>query len=184
MLRSLGYGLRGAKGDAGAQGPAGPKGDTGAVGAKGDTGATGPQGPKGDTGATGATGSAASATPLSNAAPKSLGTVAPGSGTSAARDDHVHPLPAGRLELIGNVTVTETLLVSLGLGMKRMTLALAGVALSDKLLAIPNGAPTTGCEGVNAYPGATAGNVSIGYYTPALGIAASYSIPVSVYRVT
>ncbi|WP_145923542.1 hypothetical protein [Sphingopyxis macrogoltabida] len=82
---------------------------------------------------------------------------------------------------IGNVTITETLLVSLSLGMKRVTKALAGVALSDKLIAVPNGAPSAGCEVINAYP-SSAGNVSIGYFVPALGIGATYSIPVSIYR--
>ena len=159
MLRSLGYGRKGDKGD------------------------TGPKGDKGDTGATGPAGSNATATPLSNATPKALGTAVPGASTLASRDDHVHPLPAGRLEFIGNVTVTETLLLSLAVGMKRMTLALAGVAMGDKLQLVPNGLPTAGCEGVNAYP-ASANNVSIGYYTPLLGIGATYTIPCSIYRVT
>jgi hypothetical protein len=67
--------------------------------------------------------------------------------------------------------------------MKRKTFALAGVTATDRLQIIPSGAPTTGCEAINAYP-ASAGNVSIGYYTPLLGIGATYSIPVSIYRVT
>lgn len=83
--------------------------------------------------------------------------------------------------LLGAVTVSETLLVSLSLGTKRMTKALVGVMTTDKLLAVPNGLPTSGCEVVNAYP-ASAGNVSIGYIVPALGVGATYSIPVAVYR--
>lgn len=180
----------------GKTGPAGPKGDKGDPGAasivpgpkgdKGDTGAAstvpGPVGPAGPTGATGPAGSNASATPLSNATPKALGTAAPGSSTSAARDDHVHP---AQLALVGNVVVTEQTLIALAVGMKRMTLALAGITTADmgKLVVVPNGASTTGCEVQNAYP-AAAGQVSIGYYTPALGIATTYSIPVSVYRIT
>jgi len=195
-LRSQGYGARGpagSKGDtgpagaAGSAGPAGAKGDTGAVGATGpagQNGATGPQGLKGDTGATGPAGSSASATPLGTATPKAPGIATPGTSANAAHEDHVHPLQSGVLTLIGNVSISETLLVSLAVGMKRMTLTLAGVALGDKLLAIPNGAPTTGCEVVNAYPGASAGQVSIGYYTPLLGIGATYSIPVSIYRIS
>lgn len=89
----------------------------------------------------------------------------------------------GRLTLVGNVTVTETLLVSLAVGMKRKTFALSGVTTSDTLVAIPTAAPTSGCEVVNAYP-ASAGNVSIGYYTPLLGIGATYAIPIAVYRIT
>lgn len=91
----------------------------------------------------------------------------------------------GRLVLVGNVTVTETTLLALGLGMKRMTLPLAGITMADvgKLVAVPNGTATTGCEVQNAYP-AAAGSVSVGYFTPALGLAATYSIPVAIYRVT
>lgn len=90
--------------------------------------------------------------------------------------------PALSLTYLGDINVTETLLISLAVGMKRKTYALAGVGATDKLQLVPNGAPTTGCEGVNAYP-ASAGNVSIGYYTPLLGIGATYSIPVSIYRI-
>lgn len=93
------------------------------------------------------------------------------------------PPSTGRLVLLGTINLTETLLASLALGMKRKVFALAGVTAADTLLAIPSGAPTTGCEVVNAYP-AGANSVSIGYFTPALGIAATYSIPVAVYRVT
>lgn len=66
-----------------------------------------------------------------------------------------------------------------------MSLPLAGITVADmgKLIAVPNGVPTTGCELQNAYP-ASAGNVSIGYYTPLLGIGVTYSIPVSIYRIT
>lgn len=163
-IKAPGYGKRGAKGDAGPQGAA----------------STVP-GPTGATGATGAAGSNASATPLATANPLALGTAAVGTSAKAAREDHVHPA-SGTLIPLGNVTVTETLLISLAVGMKRMTLPLAGVAVGDKLQVIPNGTPTTGCEAVNAYP-ASAGNVAIGYYTPLLGIGATYAIPVSVYRI-
>lgn len=89
---------------------------------------------------------------------------------------------AGLLTYLGDINVTETLLISLAVGMKRKTFPLAGVGATDKLQLAASGAPTTGCEAVNAYP-ASAGNVSIGYYTPLLGIGATYSIPVSVYRI-
>ena len=176
-------GATGAKGDAGAtgaQGPQGVKGDIGATGAKGDTGAQGPVGPQG---ATGPVGSNATATPLGTATPKVLGTAAAGSSSNASREDHVHPLPAGRMEFIGNLNVAETLLVALSVGMKRKTFVLAGVQAADLLVFAPTAAPTAGCEVVNVYP-ASAGNVSVGYYTPALGIAAAYSMPIAVYRVT
>lgn len=147
-------------GDAGAQGPVGPRGLAGATGTKGDTGAAGPVGATGATGSQGVKG---------DVGPQgSAGTPAP---------------TTGRLVFIGNLNVTETLLISLAVGMKRKTFALAGVTASDTLLAVPTAAPTTGCEVVNAYP-ASAGNISIGYYTPLLGIGATYAIPVAVYRIT
>lgn len=140
-------------GRAGATGPQGPQGVTGAAGANGAAGAVGP---KGDAGATGPQGPAGS------------------TGATGAQG------PAGTT-FIGNLNVTETLLVSLALGMKRKTFALAGVGASDKLIFAPTAAPTTGCEVINVYP-AGAGQISVGYYTPALGIAATYSMPIAVYR--
>lgn len=189
-------GSKGDKGDAGATGAIGPKGDTGAQGpqgVKGDTGATGPAGatgPKGDTGATGPqgatgpAGSSASATPLGTTAATALAvTASAGSSTIAAREDHVHPLPAGRLTLIGTVAVAETTLLALGLGMKRMALTLAGVTTTDRLVFVPIGVPTAGCEAVNAYASA-ANQVTVAYFTPALGLGVAYSIPIAVYRIT
>lgn len=103
-----------------------------------------------------------------------------GKPTTFTPSAHTH---AGLLTYLGDINVTEQLLVSLAVGMKRKTFPLAGVAVGDKLQLVANGIPTTGCEAVNAYP-ASAGNVSIGYYTPLLAIGASYSIPVSVYRIS
>lgn len=191
-IKAPGYGRRGRAGSAGPKGDAGPtgaastvpgpKGDTGAQGIKGDTGAQGLQGIKGDTGAAG---SNATATPLSNTSPRALGPANAGAGTAASRDDHVHPLPTGLLQFVGNVSVSETLLISLSAGMKRMTVTLAGITTADmgKLIVVPNGTPTNGCEAQNAYPVAT-NSLSVGYYTPLLGIASTYTIPVSVYRIT
>lgn len=95
-----------------------------------------------------------------------------------------YPAPLAPLQLVGNVVVTETALLALALGMKRMTLPLTGITTADmgKLLVVPNGTATTGCEVQNAYPVA-ANSVSIGYFTPALGLAATYTIPASVYRI-
>lgn len=94
------------------------------------------------------------------------------------------PAPtAGRQEFIGNLNFSETMLVSLGVGMKRRTVSLAGVLASDKLQFALNGAQTAGCEVVNVQQ-AGAGQVSVGYYTPALGIGATYSMPITIYRIT
>jgi len=137
---------------------------------KGATGATGAQGPAGANGTNGAAGSIGPQGPQGD-----TGAVGATGATGAAG--------APGLTLIGNVTVSETLLISLSLGMKRMTLPLTGVATGTRLLAVPNGTPSAGCEVVNAYPAAT-NSVSIGYYVPALGIGATYTIPVSVYRLS
>lgn len=125
------------------------------------------KGPKGDTGLKGDAGAIGPAGPKGDV------------GTAGAAGSNGAP----GLTFLGNVTVSETLLISLSLGMKRMTLPLTGVATGTKILAVPNGTPSAGCEVVNAYP-ASANNVSIGYYVPALGIGATYTIPVSVYRVS
>lgn len=124
------------------------------------------------------------ATPLATTAARALGTAAVGTSTNAAREDHVHPLPAGRMEFIGNFSVAEQTLLALGLGMKRMTLTVQGVTMADmgKLMVVPNGVPTAGCELQNAYPVA-ANSVSIGYFTPALGLAASYALPGALFRI-
>lgn len=156
-VRSPGPGARGQKGDTGATGATGPAGAQGVQGVAGSTGATGA---KGDTGSTGPQG------PI---------------GLTGATGPQ-GPAGVADLTLLGSVTVSETLLISLSLGMKRMTLPLTGVTTGMRLLAVPNGVPSAGCEVVNAYP-ASANNVSIGYYVPALGIGATYTIPVSVFRV-
>lgn len=173
-----GYPLKGGMGDAGAQGPIGPPGPTGATGAKGDTGAVGPAGATGTTGAQGVkgdTGAAGSKGDTGATGPQGIQGIQGPAGTPAPT--------TGRLVLLGTINLTETLLVSLAVGMKRKTFPLAGVTATDTLLAIPTAAPTTGCEVVNAYP-ASAGNVSIGYYTPLLGIGATYAIPTAIYKVT
>lgn len=51
-------------------------------------------GPAGAAGSQGPAGSDATATPLSDATPQAPGTAAAGTASSAARGDHVHPLPA------------------------------------------------------------------------------------------
>lgn len=86
------------------------------------------------------------------------------------------------MQFVGNLNVAETLLLALSLGMKRKTFALSGVQASDLLVFAPTASPTAGCEVVNVYP-AGANNVSVGYYTPALGIASSYTMPIAVYRI-
>lgn len=93
-------GVTGPTGPTGAQGIQGVTGPTGAQGIQGVIGPTGPTGPQGTAGSTGATGptGATGATPaLSSTTPVALtpdiaGAV--GVGTTAARADHAHNVPA------------------------------------------------------------------------------------------
>lgn len=184
MLRSLGIGRKGPKGDRGdagargEQGLAGPKGDPGLKGDTGNTGAKGDPGVKGDQGIAGVKG---------DKGDQGIQGIQGVKGDTGAKGDQGPagtPAPtSGRLELVGTLNFNETLLVSLAVGMKRRTVALAGVGASDRLTFIATGAPTAGCEVINVYP-ASAGNISVGYYTPLLGIGASYSMPIAVYRIT
>lgn len=163
MIKSPGYGYRGPKGDPGIKGDTGNTGAKGDPGVKGDQGIAGVKGDKGDQGIQGVQGV---------------------KGDTGSQGPAGTPAPtAGRMELIGTLNFSETLLVSLAVGMKRRTVALPGVGASDRLTFVATGAPTTGCEVINVYP-ASAGNISVGYYTPLLGIGASYSMPIAVYRIT
>lgn len=197
MLRSLGIGRRGPVGATGAQGPKGdvgaigqqgPKGDAGSqgpIGLTGATGATGAQGLKGDAGATGAQGPAgsnASATPLGSATPAALGNASAGSSTSAAREDHVHPLPSGRLALAGTATVGETTVLALALGVKRYTVPMTGLAVGDRIIAMLTGAP--GSSSLQDVYVSAANTLNVGLLNPALGIGATIAVPIAVYKVT
>lgn len=138
---------------------------------------------KGDTGATGPAGSSATATPLSNTTPAaSTSNGAVGVATSAARGDHAHPLPSGRLSLIGTVTVSQTVAIALTLGIRRTPLTLSGVTTSDRLFFATITPCAAGCEAINVYPSNT-NEVTVAYYTPALAIGAVINIPIAVYRV-
>ena len=110
-------GAKGDTGDAGPQGPAGAAGPAGAQGPQGPSGVVTATAPitydagtqtvgisAATTSAAGSMSSAdkakldgiasgATATPLSNATPQAPGTAAAGTASSAARADHVHPLP-------------------------------------------------------------------------------------------
>lgn len=152
-------------------GKQGPKGATGATGPTGPQGAIGPagaQGPKGDTGAAGAQGVA--------------GPQGPKGDTGATGPQGPAGSNTGSLQFIGNVTVSQTLLLALTLGIRRIDMALAGVATTDKLQFAALSPCAAGCEAINVYPKA-AGQVTVAYYTPALAIGTQVNIPLAVYRV-
>lgn len=181
--KTPGYGL------GGKPGPKGDKGDTGAAsivagpkGDKGDTGAAstvaGPKGDKGDKGDTGATGSPP---PLGTATPQALGTAAAGTATNASREDHVHPLPTPRLALVGTYSVGESGLITLALAVRRYSLTISGLATTDRVLAVLNGVPQNGSL-QDVYVSA-ANTLSVGALVPTLGVAATVTIPIAVYKV-
>lgn len=85
-------GSQGPTGPTGPQGNTGPTGPTGPTGAGGSTGSQGPTGPTGPTGATGPAPALSSTTPAA-LTPDIAGAV--GVGTTAAKSDHVHNVPAG-----------------------------------------------------------------------------------------
>jgi hypothetical protein len=119
----------------------------------------------------------ATVAPLADNATAVLGT-----GLRYAREDHRHPLPSGRLELVGTKTVSETMVLSVSLGVRRITTTLTGVTTSDRLVGVVTGAPSAGVGFFDVFP-ASAGNISVDALVPALGIGATWSIPLAVYRV-
>jgi len=155
-VRSLGYGI---------QGPAGAKGDTGAAGIAGMTGATGPQGATGAQGSTGAQGVKGD-----NGAQGAQGI----QGAQGATG------PSGST-LVGTATLAESGLITLALGVRRVTTTLAGTVTTASYVAVPVSAPPAGYS-VQDCVCSTSGQITVGLLVPAISIAGSYSIPVRIYR--
>lgn len=158
-VRSPGYGLSGPKGETGS---AGASGAVGPIGPKGDIGATGPQGSKGDTGATGSQG------PIGPTGATGATGAAGTNGTSAS-------------VLVGTVTLAESALITLALGVRRVTVSLAGTGTTGSYVAAPTAAPPAGYSIQDAYC-STAGQITVGIIVPALGVATNYSIQVRIFR--
>lgn len=137
-------------------GPAGPKGDTGATGPSGAAGSVGQTGAIGATGPAGSTGATGPAGP----------TGAPGTNATI---------------LVGQVTLAEAALITLSLGVRRLTVALAGVVPAGRYVAVPVSAPPAGYSVQDCYCTAN-GQITVGLIVPALGIASSYSIAVNIFR--
>lgn len=156
-VRAQGIGIRGPKGDPGDQGPKGDAGATGPSGATGATGATGTTGPKGDTGSQGPIGQ----------------TGATGSTGAAGTNATV---------LVGTVTLAETALITLALGVRRVTTALTGTVTTGSYVAVPTAAPPAGYSIQDAYC-STANQITVGLIVPALGVATNYSIQVRIFRI-
>lgn len=145
-----------------AYGLMGPKGDTGAAGIAGMTGATGP---KGDTGTQGVTGSQG---------------VKGDTGAQGTQGVQGIQGPSGSI-LVGTATLAESGLVTLSLGVRRVTTALTGTVTTASYVAVPVSAPPAGYS-VQDCVCSTAGQITVGLLVPVLTVAGSYSIPVRIYR--
>ncbi|KQM37944.1 hypothetical protein ASE59_11635 [Sphingomonas sp. Leaf10] len=122
------------------------------------------------------------ATPLGTTPALALGTASAGTSTNAAREDHAHPMPAGRLSLIGTATVGETTVLALALGVKRYTVAMSGLVVGDRIIAILTGAP--GASSLQDVYVSGANTLNVGLLNPALGIGSTIAVPIAVYKVT
>lgn len=84
--------------------------------------------------------------------------------------------------LVGTVTLAESSLITLALGVRRLTVSLAGTVTAGSYIAIPTAAPPAGYSIQDCYC-STNGQITVGLIVPALGIASSYSISVRIFRV-
>jgi hypothetical protein len=95
-------------------------------------------------------------------------------------------LTKGRLVQVYSGNVSETTLVSLALGVRRFSISVPaspGVTTSDRIVIVSGGAPSAGCELFSGYVSGV-NTVNIGLLVPALGIGATYSVPVIIYKIT
>lgn len=108
--------------------------------------------------------------------------LASGRPTELAATDQ---LPAGSivggLVLLGTYSVGETGLVTVGIAVRRYSVAIAGLLLTDRLVAVINGIPQNGSL-QDVYPSAV-GTASVGVLIPVLGVATTVTIPIVLYKV-
>lgn len=147
-------GAKGDKGDRGDTGLQGIQGIQGLTGAKGDTGSTGSAGPKGDTGDQGPIGL----------------TGAPGAAATN---------PA---TLLGTVNVTETAVVAIAAGVRKVTVTVSGVVVGGNYLLFPTGSTPAGYALADVV--ATGANtLQVTITVPLIVLGGSYTIPCRVVRI-
>lgn len=83
--------------------------------------------------------------------------------------------------IVGQVTIAETSLITLALGVRRVTVALTGTVTTGAYVAVPVSAPPAGYSIQDCYCSIN-GQITVGLIVPALGIATNYSIPVRIFR--
>lgn len=196
-------GAQGSTGSAGSQGATGSSGaaatisvgsvSTGAAGSSATVTNTGtssaavlafaiPQGAVGATGSTGPTGAAGTSPTLSSSNPVALAaTASPGTASAASRQDHVHPLPSGINALLSTVTIAETSITTLTLGVRRVTVSVTGAVTTGNYLPFAVSSLTAGYALVDAIC-TTNGQITFGILVPILTIG-SYSFSVRAIQV-
>lgn len=173
-------GIQGPKGDAGATGSQGPKGDTGNVGAKGDagiqgikgdTGAQGSQGIKGDTGLTGTKGDTGNqGIAGTNATTTAVATNSTNGLMSAADKAKLD----SAVVLIGTVTVSETAILALSAGVRKVTVTAPGAVVGGNYLLFPTAA-TPANYALADVVCVVNGQLQVSVTAPILALGASYS---------
>ena len=160
--------VKGDTGAAGAAGAQGPKGDTGAQGQKGDPGAVGAKGDAGATGPAGATGAAGAKGDKGD------------TGATGATGPAGAPISA-----LPDISITETSLVTLAIGLRKVTVTCAGALVGDRLQIFPQSYRLNGGASVNGTPPGyavhdavvTAANTVVVTLTvPFLAVATTYAI--------
>lgn len=159
----------GPQGEPGPVGPQGPKGDTGAKGDKGDKGDRGDFGPVGGVGATGPKGDKGDAGP-----------VGPTGATGATGPQGPAGTPGNTL--VGTATITETALIALTAGVRKVNVSVPGVVTSGNYVLFPVSSTPAGYAIADAVC-TTAGTLQVSITAPILALGASYSIPVRVVRI-
>lgn len=92
---------------------------------------------------------------------------------------HTH---AGLATLVGTATITETALLALTAGVRRVNVPIAGVVPAGNYIALPASVPPAGYGIMDAI--CTANNtLQVSLIAPLLAIGASYSIPIRVVRI-
>lgn len=172
-------GLKGDTGNAGSQGPIGLTGPTGSTGPTGATGPQGIQGPQGEIGLTGpqggagATGSTGPQGPTGLTGPKGDTGLQGPAGTAATN-------PA---TFVGTVTVSETAVVAILAGVRKVTITVSGVTVGSNYLLFPISATPAGYALADVV--ATGANtLQVTITVPAIVLGGSYSIPCRLVKIS
>lgn len=191
-------GIQGIKGDTGTQGsqglqgPQGIKGDTGLTGPKGDTGNQGIQGPSGVTNVTGLivagsnvtiTGAGTSASPYSIASSQMSAASSGNNGyMSAADKSKLDSLPNSVAQLLGTVTVTETAVIALSAGVRKVTVTAPGTVVGGNYLLFPI-AVTPANYALADVVCVVNGQLQVSVTAPILALGATYSFTCRLVKI-